>query len=105
DLAIHSSRYFHLGQYVLDGNQVSIVLATAAVVVVLGVIFRYTALGLQMRAVVESPRLAELSGIDSGRVGAFAWMLSSMIAGLAGVLLAPLYSSLQTAHFTQLLVA
>ena len=38
------------------------------VAVGLSLLFRYTALGLRMRAVVESPRMAELAGTDSDRV-------------------------------------
>ena len=56
------------------------------------VLFRYTALGLRMRAIVESFRMVELAGVDSERVSMSAWMLSSFLAGLAGVLLAPLVS-------------
>jgi ABC-type branched-subunit amino acid transport system permease subunit len=105
DLALRHTHFYHLGQYVLDGNQVSIMVATLASVVLLVALFRFTALGLKMRAVVESPRMVQLSGINADQVGSVAWMLSSAIAGLAGVLLAPLYSSLTPDHFTQLLVA
>ena len=57
-----------------------------------------------MRAVVESPRMTELAGVNAGRVSAFAWILSSMMAALAGVLLSPLYSQLDPQNFTVLLV-
>lgn len=105
ELAARSTRYFHWGSYVMDGNQLTIVVATVTVVVALGLLFRFTHLGLKMRAVVESPRMVQLAGIRADRIGALAWMLSSVMAALAGVLLAPLYSSLTSDHFTQLLVA
>jgi len=105
ELAGRVTHYHHLGQYVLDGNQISIIVATVATVAVLGVVFRLTTIGLRMRAVVESPRMVQLAGINADQVGSVAWMLSSVMAGLAGVLLAPLYSSLTPDHFTQLLVA
>ena len=73
-------------------------------IVLLLVMFRYTALGLQMRAVVESPRMLELAGVDSERVGMTAWAMSSFMAGLAGVLLAPLYGQINADSFTTLLV-
>jgi branched-chain amino acid transport system permease protein len=60
---------------------------------------------LRMRAVVESPRMTELAGVNADRASAFSWMLSSLFAGLAGVLLAPLYASLAPANFSTLLVA
>ena len=67
--------------------------------------FRYSSIGLRMRAVVESPRMTELNGINADRIGTFAWMLSSLIAGLAGVLLAPLFAQVSANNFTILIVA
>ena len=71
---------------------------------VLGALFRFTALGLQMRAVVESPRMTELAGIRADRVSAFAWALSSVFAGMAGVLIAPRFNTLVAADFFNLVV-
>ena len=104
-LALNPDRVYHFGRYALDGNKVSIVVATVVVVAVLAVLFRFTALGLMMRAVVESPRMVQLAGINADRVGAVAWMMSSALAGLAGVLLAPTYFDLNPDNFTLLLVA
>jgi branched-subunit amino acid ABC-type transport system permease component len=70
----------------------------------LGAMFRFTALGLQMRAVVESPRMTELAGIRADRVSAFAWALSSVFAGMAGVLIAPRFNTLAVADFFNLVV-
>jgi branched-chain amino acid transport system permease protein len=70
----------------------------------LGALFRFTALGLRMRAVVESPRMTELAGIRSDRVSAFAWALSSVFAGMAGVLIAPRFNTLAAADFFNLVV-
>jgi len=97
--------YYHFGDYVLDGNQVATLISTAAAVLVLTLLFRYTTIGLRMRAVVESPRMTELAGINADRVSAFSWMLSSTFAGLAGVLLAPLFAQLAAPNFTILLIA
>lgn len=96
---------YHVGSYVLDGRQMGVLASTAIAVVALGALFRWSNLGLQMRAVVESPRLTELAGVDAGRVGSAAWMLSSLFAALAGVLLAPFSASLNSNDYTVLLVA
>ncbi len=92
-------------RFVLDAGQVTTILATLVVVAGLGVLFRSTALGLRMRAVVESPRMVELNGINAERVSMVSWMLSSFLAGLSGVLLAPLFASLSPFDFFTLLVA
>jgi len=96
--------YVHLGPVPLSGLELSISVVTVVVVVALVVLFRFTPVGLEMRAVVESPRMTELAGVNAGRVSAFAWILSSVMAALAGVLLAPLYSQLDPQNFTVLLV-
>jgi ABC-type branched-subunit amino acid transport system permease subunit len=104
-LAWEQGRIYHLGDYTITAEQLLTVLATVAVVILLGVLFRFTAIGLRMRAVVESPRMLELAGVDADRVSSFSWMLSSLFAALAGLLLAPLFFALDAISFTILIVA
>lgn len=61
-----------------------------AIMAALFVFFRYTRVGLAMRAVCERPRTAELMGVDVGRVFSLTWVLSAGITALGGVLIAPL---------------
>jgi branched-subunit amino acid ABC-type transport system permease component len=96
---------YSFGQYTIDGNQAATIIATGVSVLALTLLFRYTTIGLQMRAVVESPRMTELAGINADRVSTFSWMLSSLFAGLAGVLLAPLFAQVADLNFTILLIA
>jgi branched-subunit amino acid ABC-type transport system permease component len=96
----------HFGQdYPMYGFQTLTMVVAIIAAVVLTLLFRYTSLGLRMRAVVESPRMTSLVGINSNRVSAFAWALSSLMAGLAGVLIAPVYGEVSINDFTTLLVA
>ena len=97
--------YFHMGSLAVDGLEIATVIVTAVSALGLALLFRSGGLGLRMRAVVESPRMAELAGIDADRVSASAWMLSSFFAALAGVLLAPVFAALTPTNFTDLLVA
>ncbi len=66
--------------------------------------FRYTRIGLRMRAVVESARMTELSGISADRVSSVGWALSSILAGMAGLLLGPLFPQLSSENFFLLIV-
>ena len=59
---------FTVGDSFVGWDYLIVVVLTTVVVVALGIVFRYTATGLQMRAVVESPRMVELAGVDSERV-------------------------------------
>ncbi len=97
--------YFSVAGLAVNGTELSTTIITVAIVAILWGALKFTKLGLAMRAVVESARLAELQGVRSGVIGAMAWILSSLLAGLAGVLLAPLYATLSSLNFTDLLVA
>ncbi len=97
--------YFRLAGTPVNGIDLTTVLATVVVLVALVVLLRLTNLGLQMRGAVESRRLIELDGVNAGRVVAVAWAVSGFMAGLAGVLLAPIYGQLQFSDYTALMVA
>jgi branched-chain amino acid transport system permease protein len=60
-----------------------------AVAVVLWALFKRTRMGVSMRAVVDDPPLASLTGARTSRISGFAWMIGFALAGLAGILLAP----------------
>lgn len=98
--------YFHLGAGVpVNGTYLSAVLLTVAMLVVLVLLLRTTNLGLEMRAAVESRRLLELEGVDAPRVTATAWAVSGLMAGLAGILLAPTEVTVQPQDYVTLMVA
>ncbi len=97
--------YRPLSGVAITRDDLSIILSAALVAIGLTILFRYTSLGLRMRAVVESPRLTELNGIRSDIVGTTAWMLSSFVAGLAGVLLPTVFQQVSVINYTTLLTA
>ncbi len=97
--------YFRVAGTPVNGIFLTTVLATVVILVALGVLLRFSNLGLQMRGAVESRRLIELDGVNAGRVVAVAWAISGFLAGLAGVLLAPSYGQLQFDDYAALMVA
>lgn len=70
--------------------QVTIIVVALAAVVALYVLFRFTRLGVAMRAVVDSPELVSLHGTSPQAVRRFAWVIGATFAALSGVLVAPL---------------
>jgi branched-chain amino acid transport system permease protein len=96
--------YDPFGVYAFSRNELVAMGIAVVGMAGLGVLFRFTGIGLQMRAVVESPRMTELDGIAADRVSAFAWALSSLFAGLAGVLIAPRFNTLSAGEFFNLVV-
>ena len=64
--------------------------ACVLVIVVAGaLILRFTTAGLSVRAMVDSQAMTSLSGSDPSRTAAGVWMVSTFLAGLAGILAAP----------------
>jgi len=78
---------FELGQITITYNRLWILCFTLAVFAVLLAMLRYTALGLEMRAVTQNRRMAASMGIATSRVDALTFGLGSGIAGIAGVAL------------------
>ncbi|MFD7839561.1 ATP-binding cassette domain-containing protein [Streptomyces sp. NPDC059761] len=74
----------------VDSDQLITWVVTAVVAVGLWVLMGHTRLGLQLRAAVDNRSLTELRGISADRLSSVAWMISSALAGLAGVLATPL---------------
>ena len=65
------------------------VLAVVAVALGLWALFRFTSLGLQMRAAAFKPEVAQLLGVRVGRMFTVGWGLAALTGAVAGVLVAP----------------
>ena len=88
----------------IDSDQVAILAAAAAAAFGLWILLRRTRLGLLMRADVDRRELATLRGISPARVSGLAWVLTSMLAALVGVLIVPLFG-LDPNTFTLVILA
>jgi urea transport system permease protein len=78
---------FQLGGLTITWNRLWIIVFAALIFAALLAALRYTALGLQMRAVTQNRRMASAMAINTGRIDALTFALGSGIAGLAGVAL------------------
>lgn len=84
--------------------QLIVVAIAFAVLTAVALMLKYTSLGRQMRALADNFDLAETTGIDTGRVVVYTWILSAGLAGLAGVLVVGSIGSLNpNTGFTLLL--
>src|SRR2546423_197899 len=84
-------------------NNIVIIIAALILAFGLGAVLRYTGFGRSMRAVSDSPMAASLWGVPVGRVGAVSWMLGSLIAALAGILITP-FINFDTTSLTLLII-
>ncbi|MBW8723818.1 MAG: urea ABC transporter permease subunit UrtB [Inquilinus limosus] len=78
---------FDLGGLTLTWNRMWIIVFALLVFAALMLVLRYTALGLQMRAVTQNRRMAAAMGIRTGRVDMLTFGIGSGVAGIAGVAL------------------
>jgi branched-chain amino acid transport system permease protein len=63
--------------------------AVLAAAIALALVFRYTAVGLRLRATAFSPDVARLLGVRIGRVLTLGWALAGLLGALAGLLVTP----------------
>lgn len=66
---------------------------------------RFAYLGKAMRATAQDPKAATLVGIDTRRVFLIAFSIGTMCVGVAGMLMAPLFSTYPTVGLQFVLVA
>src|SRR5207253_277113 len=84
-------------------HQIVIVALVAAVALGLRFFLYNTSPGIATRAVVDNADLAGLAGISATRYSQLGWALGSMLAALAGILIAPL-TNLEAGSLTLLVV-
>jgi ABC-type branched-subunit amino acid transport system ATPase component/branched-subunit amino acid ABC-type transport system permease component len=85
----HATDTFQVGGLFIAYQQVILAAVGVIVVSALYLLFRYSRLGIAMRAVVDDPDLAALDGTDPTMVRRTAWITGSTLAALSGVLLLP----------------
>jgi branched-chain amino acid transport system permease protein len=72
--------------------QVTIPVVGVAIAIALAVLTRYTRMGKSMLAIVQNPDAARLMGIDVRKAIVAAYAVSGLFAGVAGLLIAPLFT-------------
>ena len=78
---------FEIGHLTITYNRLWIIVFSLMVMVALMMLLKYTALGLQMRAVTQNRKMAGAMGIRTNWIDAATFGLGSGIAGIAGVAL------------------
>jgi branched-subunit amino acid ABC-type transport system permease component len=81
-------KVYVLGSVRLSEAQFVSIIAAAAVIVTLGLFLSRTTLGRTMRALADDRELAAIAGVNVADVITYTWILSGLLAGVAGVLAA-----------------
>jgi branched-chain amino acid transport system permease protein len=72
----------------LTGFGVFTIVSVLVVMALLVLLFRYTELGLKMRASAYNPEVARLLGVKVGRMLTLGWALAALVGSLSGLLIA-----------------
>jgi branched-chain amino acid transport system permease protein len=78
-----------LGSRFLSGHEIGMLIMTLGTLTLVFVFFRYTSLGLAMRAVAQNPEASRLVGIRVGWMLALGWGLACAVGAIAAIMAAP----------------
>jgi branched-chain amino acid transport system permease protein len=77
------------GQHLVSAHQIGSTVITLIVLALLYCFFRFTPLGLAMRAAAQNPVSSRLVGIRVGWMLALGWGLAAAVGSIAGMMIAP----------------
>ncbi|AFQ51052.1 branched-chain amino acid ABC transporter permease [Burkholderia cepacia] len=77
------------GSALMSAHQVGTIFVALCIVAALFTFFRFTTLGLAMRAAAQNPGSSRLLGIRVGRMLMLGWGLAGAIGAVAGMMVAP----------------
>jgi len=86
------SGIFNIGGVIVPRDRIVVGGIALLVLAIFYVFLRYTRFGLGMRAVSQDPDAAALQGIRPGFIYGLAFGVGSLLAGLGGALMAPVYT-------------
>lgn len=78
-----------LGSVLLNTHGIGAIAVTLAMMACIYLFFRFSSLGLAMRAAAQNPLSSSLVGIRVGRMLALGWGLAGAVGAVAGMMVAP----------------
>jgi branched-chain amino acid transport system permease protein len=80
----------NLGPAVLSYLNIATLLIALVLMLILFLFFKYTKVGIAMKATQQNAMAARINGIRTNRILSITWAMSSIIGAVAGILLAPI---------------
>jgi branched-chain amino acid transport system permease protein len=84
-----STRTIDVGSVPISVQDIGIVVVSVGLVVLLALFFRFTKLGLALRAAAVNPESSRLVGIRVGWMLALGWGIAAVLGAVAGMMIAP----------------
>jgi branched-chain amino acid transport system permease protein len=80
---------FKLGGVFISANEIFVVAITFVLMILFFILFRFTRIGLAMRACSQDIMASQLMGVKVSFVFMGAWAIGAMLGGIAGMMTAP----------------
>jgi branched-chain amino acid transport system permease protein len=84
------TRTVHLGGAAISIQDLGVIGVTLVLVAALGAFFKYTKVGLALRAASVNPEASRLVGVRVGWMLALGWGLAAVLGAVSGMLIAPI---------------
>jgi ABC-type branched-subunit amino acid transport system ATPase component/ABC-type branched-subunit amino acid transport system permease subunit len=78
-----------IGHQLVRGPQFMILLVVPVLAIAGGLFFRYSSLGLRIRAVASNPDAARLASVSTRAVSTITWLVAGGVSGVTAILMAP----------------
>ena len=85
---------FKFGDRIVTGADIQVFIVVAALGLAGAAFFRYSRFGVAIRAAAENGEAARLLGISVDRVSTFTWVVGSILAAIAGILITEVRNTL-----------
>ncbi|WRS28694.1 branched-chain amino acid ABC transporter permease [Oscillospiraceae bacterium MB08-C2-2] len=92
-----NTQSIYVGEYSISVPKLIAFICALVLIFVISEIMNRTSLGRVMRATAEKTNVAEMLGIDTKRTFTIAFIMGIVLAGIAGLLLTPIYDIKPTA--------
>jgi len=85
------NQHLRWGSYFISVQEVVIIISSLLLLLFFYLFFTRTKVGLAMQAVADNPSGASLCGISVSRTNGLTWMISGIVAAVAGITISPIY--------------
>ena len=86
----YKDQVWNVGALVLNVEQMMVIFCTALLCLLLFAVFKYSKVGIAMQASSQNQLAAYYMGIPVKKLNGLVWGLASVVAAIAGILLAPI---------------
>jgi ABC-type branched-subunit amino acid transport system permease subunit len=101
--AILPNKPFRIGDITVPVDRLWFAGIVVVLAILLGAAYRFTRFGLATRASAENEQGAALVGLNADRIALWNWVLATILAGVAGILIAPV-STVDPTSYTLFIV-